>query len=309
MKRVVIHKYNLLVFLFFIGVTLSVLSTSGQKNQHEYSISCGGGVSAFFYQPHVKNSNSIGFYGDAAVGFTGFFSPQWGIHTGLGLGLNNVSVKVKELNTITPKQIDRNNFPFDLYTTLHDYQENHQIISLYIPLMLQFQTAQEQNRNWTKGKKAGYYVMGGVKALLLVSNKHEAKVKSLYNAAYYPEFDNWAATQIFAGLSKFDGNNTDGNLKLNAMISFAFETGLKWRIGKNTFLYSGVFFDCGLNDPFKNNRQPFSLYIYAEKLEHFTLLSISKRMHLINTGIKLRLAFIKATPEFACPYQGRVRNK
>ena len=303
MKHLIKLQRNLLIPIVFLLVVFNVLDITAQKNQHEFSISGGGGFSTFLYQPPVNGVTSLGYNGDVAVGFTGFLSPHWGVHTGVGFGFIQVNAKIKELHTTTKDLIDRNKFVFDLYTTLHNYKENHQTLSLYVPLMLQFQTAQKQDRNWRKSQKVSFYAMGGVKGFFFVSNKYEAKVDSLFNAAYYPEFDNWAATQIFAGLSKFDGNKTEGNTKLNVMISFALETGIKTRIGRNLFLYTGVFFDCGLNDPLKKSRQHYSKYIYAEELERFTLLSLSKGTHLLNTGIKLRLAFFKIPKELSCPYR------
>jgi hypothetical protein len=286
----------LTTFCFLLSI-----SVFAQKQQHEFSISAGGGFSALCFHPLVKKTTSTGYCGDIVVGFTGFISQQWGIHIGVGFGLNNFSTKVKQLDTFTPELIDKNDYIFDLYTTLSSYQENHQTIFLHVPLMLQFQTKIKQGNYRKKSQKTGFYAMGGVKAFFIVNNQYEARVESLFNAAYYPEYDNWATTQIFAGLSKFDGSDASGNLKLNLLLSFAFETGVKSRIGKRWFLYSGIFFDCGLNDPTKKSRQPLSNYIYPEYLQDFTLLGFSKRVHLMSAGIKLRLSFFRIPRITSCP--------
>jgi hypothetical protein len=168
--------------------------------------------------------------------------------------------------------------------------------------MLQFQTKQNTAINMKKGQKANFYAMAGVKTLLLFKNKFEAKVESLYNAAYYPEFDNWADTQIFAGLSTFDGNNVDGNFRLNILAMIAFETGVKWRIGKAVYLYTGACFDLGMNDPSKKIRKPFEHYIYEEHLSSLTLLKLADKMSLMNVGVKLRLAFFHVPNLTSCSY-------
>jgi hypothetical protein len=42
-----------------------------------------GGFAAFCFQPMQKNASSMGYGGDAGLGFTGFITPNWGIHTGV----------------------------------------------------------------------------------------------------------------------------------------------------------------------------------------------------------------------------------
>ena len=283
--------------MFFAMINLQL---SAQKTPHEFSVSGGGGISTFCFQPAVKKSISAGYSADVALGFTGFLSPQWGIHIGLGWGLYDVKTKIRKLNTITPNLVDRNNLPFDLHTALNDYKETHKTMFLYAPLMLQFQTLPKPVKNWKKGQKANFYAMAGVKALFLFNNKYEAKVGSLKNAAYYPEFDNWADTQIFAGLSTFDGNKVDGKFKLNVLLMLAFETGIKWRIGEKLYLYTGVYYDCGLNDPSKKIRKPFEHYIYAEHLTDLTLLDFADKINLMTVGIKLRLAFFQIPRVTSC---------
>jgi len=169
-------------------------------------------------------------------------------------------------------------------------------------LMVQFQTTSNMPTQRKKGAKPQFYAMAGPKMLVLFNNNYEAKLKSLYNAAYYPEFDNWADTQIFAGLSSFNGNKVGGKFKLNILVMLAFEAGVKWHIGKKTALYTGAFFDCGLNDNSKTVRKPFEHYIYAENLKDFTLLKFTNKINLMTIGVRVRLAFSPSKKETGCPY-------
>jgi len=302
MNNLVLKIFHLSLLFMMLFFAMNGWNVSAQKPLNEFSISAGGGFSSFCFQPPVKKTTSIGYHTEVELGFTGFLSPHWGIHLGLGWGLYRVKTKTGKLNTITYGLMDKNSYLFDLHTTLNNYEETDKAMFLYLPVMLQFQTQSLPSINWKKGNKANFYMMAGVKALFLFDNQYDGKVKSLYNAAYYPEFDNWANTQIFAGLSTFDGNKVDGKFKLNMLVMFAFETGIKWRIGNTLFLYSGVYYDCGLNNPSKKIRKPFEYYIYEEHLTNFTLLKLSNKMNLMTVGIKFRLAFFRIPKITSCPY-------
>jgi hypothetical protein len=84
---------------------------------------------------------------------------------------------------------------------------------------------------------------------------------------------------------------------------FAFESGIKWRISDYLYLYTGAYFDCGWNDPTKNNRKPVSNYTAVEHLENFSVLEFYDKSILMGIGIRLRLAFYKNPERLPpCPY-------
>jgi hypothetical protein len=197
---------------------------------------------------------------------------------------------------------DCEKYLFDLHTTLNDYKETHRTMFLNIPLMLQFQTKQNQSLNWKKGEKAGYYVMAGAKAFFHVNYKYTSEIASLNNSAYYPIFDNWIESLPEFGIGYFEGNKVEKKLKINILAVFAFETGIKWRIGKNIYLYTGAYFDCGLHDATKKNRTPYSVYTYPEHLTELTLLDFAKKMNIMAAGIKIRLSIFRYITVDPCPY-------
>jgi hypothetical protein len=293
-------KHITLIFWLFVG--LNTLNLSAQKAPNEVSLFFGGGYYTYCFQPLTKDVSSIGFGGDAGVGYTAFFGKQFGIHTGVGFGLFNIKNNVKSFYTLTPEEEDCEGYLFDLHTTLNAYKETHRTMFLHVPLMFQFQTKQNQSTNWKKGKRAAYYVMAGAKAFLLLNYRYTAEVESMQNAAYYPEFDNWIYNFPTMGIGDFEGSSVDGTLKINFLAMFAFETGIKWRVGKNVYLYTGAFFDCGLHDPIQKNRTPYSAYKYPEDLTDLTLLDFAKKANLMAAGIKIRLAIFRTRASDMCPY-------
>jgi hypothetical protein len=277
---------------------LSNLHVSAQKNPNEVSVFGGGGASFFIYQTPMNKTFSIGYNCDIGIGFTGFVSQQCGFHLGAGFGMFNVRANAGDLYTFTPEQTDIHGYPYELHTTLYDYREIHKTKFIEFPLMFQFQTKQLQTRNWKKG----FYAMTGLKLLVLFNRTYDSQISVFYNAAYYPEFDNWTATQKFVGLGKFDGKDANGKPVIGVLATYTFESGIKWRLGKNLFLYSGIYFDCGLNDPTKKIRQPVNNYITVKSLENFSILRFYDKSFLIGTGIKLRLAYYKISKIMPCPY-------
>ncbi|MCL1849827.1 MAG: hypothetical protein FWF70_00190 [Bacteroidetes bacterium] len=307
MKRTTTFIVNLCVILFAIS-SLPLLAQRVQKAPHEFSVYADGGISTYCFQPSTKGvlfaefrstnkpgfkiNSSVGFSSELGFGFTGFLSRQVGIHTGVGFGMLNVKSKAN-LYSITPSYTGTG-YPCDLHIKLMGYTEIHRTMFVTIPVMLQFQTRQKQYWNLSKSQKAGFYAQGGVKLHFLFNNKYAAGVDTLFRAAYFPELDNWAATQKFAGLGKMDGNKTDGSLDFGTMALFACEAGVKWRIDNNIFVYTGVFFDCALNDPLKkDNRKSYESYINLQDFEELTLLKFSERINLMVVGIRIRAAFTK----------------
>ncbi|MCL2416772.1 MAG: hypothetical protein FWD02_02425 [Bacteroidales bacterium] len=287
--------YSLIV-LFAIGS----LRLSAQNPSNEFSISVGGGLPVMF----SNNAPLTGFAGDVGVGFMTFVSRQIGIHVGMELGFSTVNINVDTLRTVTRGLRDYHGHLFDMHTTLRNYAENQRTISFSIPLMLQFSPGFEDRRH-------SFYAMGGTKIILRYRTDYESEVGSLNNLAYYPEFGNWSGTQQFANLGTFDGNAVSGGFNLGLSAVLALETGMKWRIGRNTILYTGVFLDYILGNPAKNQRKPLGDYILPQQLDNLTLLNFADRIDFVTTGIKLRLAFSRFPRSrhemIPCPTFGRFR--
>ena len=299
MKKL-ISKKNISVILFLMFFALSNLQLLAQKAPAEFTFHGAGGVSLYAFQPAVKAS-SLGYNADFGLGFNGFFSRQFGIHIGAGIGYFNVTSKVAKLETITYGKLDQvNGLYYDLYTTLSGYSEIHQSLYVNIPVMFIFQTAQNsQHWNRRQAQKPSFYAMGGVKVLLLFNNKYEAGVKSLFNKAYYTALGSWAGTQTFAGYGNFDnhgkGYSNSGKITdFGIMAAFAAEVGVKWHVSKNAAIYTGAYFDCGLHDPIKDSRQPYEKYISEEDLQDdLTIMKFSNRANLMTAGIRVRFSFSK----------------
>jgi len=85
----------------------------------------------------------------------------------------------------------------------------------------------------------------------------------------------------------------------------ALEAGMKWNIADNLSLYTGAFFDYGLNNVVKGGKQAFINYT-AKDAENFTTNSVlssytdnsksstfTNKANMMAVGIKVRLALVR----------------
>jgi hypothetical protein len=270
MKRM-LNKRNITTLL-----AIGCLQIFAQKPTNEFTIYGGVGLPIMVSNETV----SIGFAGDIGLGFTTFANRHIAFHFGAGLGFNTIKIDVDDLKTQTFGLRDENGLLFDKHTTLSDYREIQKTTLLNIPLMLQFQP-----------KTQGFYAMCGAKIIFWQKTNYETKIGTLHNLAYYPELGNWSGTQEFANFGPFNGTNTTGNFNLGLYTILAFETGMKWKINEQTFLYAGLYLDYYLDDPAKNQRKSYSEYITPNHLNHLTLLSFADNINAMTIGLKLRLSF------------------
>ena len=289
-----------LIILFTLLAAICSWQASAQSRMNEVSVYGGGGLSTLKYQPSLDGERIGGFGSDFGLGYTfGFtkervtgtgrlFHENWGFHTGIGLGVYNTDVKLSGYMEIAEGQTDDEGDQFDLYTTLIEYRESQKAMFLKIPVMAQFQYGQ-------------VFVMGGVKLGIPINGKFKTKDATLKNEAWYPEYKNWLTEQEFAGFGTFPGKNFDGDFKLGISVMLALETGLKWRINDNISLYTGVYFDYGLNNSAKKDQKVFLNYDQSNPSEFTTnsILSVSNvklesvkidKINIMSAGIRLRLA-------------------
>jgi hypothetical protein len=291
-----------LVPLLFLLSSLPVLA----QPPHEFAVFAGLGFPKYHCQPPVKGGQSTtGFGGVIGGSFTGFTNDNIGFHIGAGLSLYRVEATVDKIDIYTPDLIDANGRRYNLSTDLKNYTESHRTLLLTIPLMAQFQTGQGMTWSRNSNMNHAFYMLAGLKLNVLLNSDYEITVDSLINKAYYPELDNKAETQRFAGFGHFKGKSANWNFDFAVLTTFALEAGGKWQIADNLYLYTGLFFDYGLNDPTKKNRKPTTDYI-DPSLENFQLLKFSNRIHPLIFGLKVRLAFTKGGKSMmACPAFGR----
>jgi len=282
-SQIVNHKSKMILSILFIVSILQTTTVLAQRLP-EYSIYGGGGLSTLNYKLS-PGKRSGGFGGDFGAGFTYFIDSNWGIHSGLGVGLYSAKAKL-DCETITPNLIDEEGKRFDMHTTLAGYSETQKAMFLNIPVMAQYRLNPNE----------GFYAMGGFKVGIPINGKYSSKAAQLTNKGYYPDLNNYATVQRFAGYGIFEGKDFDDKTKLGVSIMLALEAGWKWQINNQFSLYSGSYFDFGLNNVVKDKNLPLINYSADDPSGFFTnsaLSTFTKKASIMAVGIKLRLAYIK----------------
>jgi len=280
-----------------IAVVGLMLSTAlYAQTAHEFSIYAGGGISTVKYSV-TEGKHKLGLGGHAGLGYTFFFSPNWGLGTGVEFALYNSKFNTATWNgsyTLTDPTPPA--ATFTLNSTLKDYEEKQTSIMLQIPLMLQFQG----NGNHK------FYAAAGGKIGLPLSATYKVDNATFVNAGVYPYESYTYTTQIFRGFGSNQKSYKD-DLSFKAAFFLAAEAGMKWRLSDNMSLYTGLYLDYGLNNIRKNTPANFVAYIPSTNptdptadlhINSVTYARVSNttaqftdKLSPLAAGIKLRLAF------------------
>jgi len=240
MKRTIII---LLTILSCLGVTAQ------DFNRSEYSFNIGGGVSCFQTNPTDGKAFRNGTF-TTGLGYHFFFHPQWGIGTGVNYAEYNDGISINDFNTQQEAVNIETGSVFDFHVSMTGYRERHQVVTINIPLMLQFQS---------KGKTAFYAALGGKTNILFSAvNRAEGVVTT---KGYFPNvnvtYEN-LPEYGFVHNQPIPGHKTGIKLKTAFMTSA--ELGVKWRPVDKFILYTGVYADYGLNNILNSSATDLVVY-------------------------------------------------
>jgi len=284
------RKILVILVIFSILIEMPIIAQS-----HEFSACLGSGLSTLRYK--LSDGDRTGRMGmDFGLGYTYHFQSEritgtgdvnrqhWGIHTGIGLGLYNAKTKLNDVETVTKLNDNEPVFSdFDLHTTLSKYIEKQNTTYLNIPAMALFQFDQ-------------FYAMGGFKFGIPLNQKYMYKDATLTNKAYYPELENYIIDKKDRGIGVFQGEDFKNNLELGIAVMLSLEGGVTWKMNSNFTLFTGLYFDYGLNNLAKGNRKDFINY-NLEKPADFTtnsvLSSFTDKTKIMAIGIIIRVAMKK----------------
>ncbi len=266
----------------------------GQQG-HEFSVYSGGGLSTLKYKTTIGDRKN-GLGGLFGFGYSYFFTNHIGIGTGMELSSYHAKMLVDNLSD-KYMTTDFDDDEFEFRTTVNNYTEKQNALMINIPLMVQYHT----------GKNNRFYIAAGGKAGIPVRGKYRTSGAEMKNSGYYAMENYEYTTQEFLGFGTFKGKDTNGTIDLNVAWMLSAEAGIKWKLKENMFLYTGIYFDYGLNDfgksehneqfvqynrvspgDFTTNSVLTSRYTQDGHAEKFT-----DKVVPLAAGIKIRLAFSK----------------
>jgi len=247
---------------------------------HEFSIYGGGGLHTLMYD--IKDSDkSHGLGNLVGFGYTYFFTPKWGLGSGIEIALYKASYEIDTYNQ-RYMTTDHEGNEIEFRSKISGYKEEQSAMLLQIPVMLQYLS------NKT-GNKAFYYALGG-KIGIPITGASETSATSITNTGYR-EFENYEyKTQEFLGFGTFNGKRKEEKLSLNTAFLLSTEAGMRWKLSDALRLYTGVYFDYGLNSISKEKASD-RIVEYNGEERTFSLNNLVDETVPLTIGLKLKLSF------------------
>jgi len=263
------------------------------QGKHEVSVYGGGGLSTLKYETTTgEQKNGLGSL--LGVGYTYFFKEKIGFVTGAELAIYNAKINLDDLS-INYMTRDYDGDSFEFRSKVNDYEEKQNTMFVNIPLMLQYQIGEENNLYIAAGGKIGFFLGGTYK-----TDKSIIK-----NSGYYEDEDYEYTEQEFLGFGTFKDRNANDDIKFKMTFMLSAETGMKWKLKDDLYLYTGIYIDYGLNNiQKKDNEKPFVEYnptspkdfiINSALASHYNKDNksevVADKVNLMAIGVKIKLAF------------------
>ena len=290
MKKQIIKILAIGLFLLW-GFGGYITAQDTEQSQHEVSIYAGGGLSSLLYNLNAGKYH-YGFGGQAGIGYSFFFTPNFSLGTGAEFALYQAKASFPSGFSDSYVLNDPKNegFTYTFKYKVNNYSEQQQAFFINIPLMLQFQTGENHKFFAALGGKVGFpFNAIAKKASYMVNTEGEYS----YEERTYDDLP-----QHGYGLFNYPaGKVTLDKLKLNIMASA--EVGMKWKIGDTKALYTGLYADYGFNNIQKTNNKIFvkesessANPIMSPLIEsRFSGNSFTNKITPIAVGLKIRFAF------------------
>ena len=280
-----------------ILTTISLFwGTVNAQYDHELSVWGGGGLSTLKYKTTI-GKQELGLGGHFGFGYHYFFSPKWGVGTGFELGLYNSKFICNDLK-IRYQATDIEGNMFEFRSDVNSIKEKQNAMFLQIPLMLQYQNRANEQRQ--------FFAAAGAKFGIPLSGKYKT-TSTLTNEGWYEYEQSLYDTQEFVGFGKFAGKKISSDFDLKTAVLVSVEAGIKWRLKEHWFLYTGAYFDYGLNNILKtpvvlpstveyNAANPADFKMNSILQSQYTqnsALNFTEKINPLAAGLKVRLAFGK----------------
>lgn len=277
-----------------LGGVAGILSCSAAYSQsesrHETSVYGGDGLSTFDYSTSIGGSKLRGG-GILGIGYNYRFSENWSIST--GLELNFYSSKIKGSGFNDAYDVNDGEYDLEFRTDVAGHIEKQKATYLSVPVMMQFQLPVFNEHQ--------FYIAGGFKFGIPASAKYAVERSIISNIGYYPDLDIIYSDQHFMGFGTFSRTGFEEDLDLKFSSAVELEAGMKWKLPNLLSLYTGAYFDYGLNDIKKDVNKRLIEYDPAYE-QNFTVNSIFSSQYSndgkltdkvvpMSVGIKVKLAF------------------
>jgi len=258
--------------LFGLAISLAGYSQA-QEAGHYLDFNIGGGYHGI--KAEVENGNSKGGLGYTAnLGYKYFFSPGWGIGTGIGMQSYQSKITLNHVSSANSVDTDGDSYYF--CTSYNNWQEKQKMLLLGIPVGLCYRT--------NLGQKLGLQATLGGMISIPVKTSYETCGGEIVTTGYYSQWE--------VELSDMPQHNVEtitgfagSDFKSNLVYSAFADLGILYPLTGRFDFYLGGHVNYGLNNFLDKSDKP----VYQEDGVYngvFTSSEIS-RASLLALGVKI----------------------
>ena len=220
-----------------LGAILLVFGNAqAQKAKQYLSLDLGGGIHNLEYD--LLNGSVKNQYGyTAKVGYSYFFSPGWGIGTGIGVGSFGASSTLNGLSA-TPS-VDSDGTTYEFRNNFKGWNEEQRALLLEVPLTVQYRHS--------ISKKVGLLASVGGQISIPVSSRYKTTAGEMITTGYYSQWNVELYDLPRHGLSTYS-DSFSGTLDLKSAYSGIADVGFTFQLSKKMNFYVGGYFNYGLNN-------------------------------------------------------------
>jgi outer membrane protein OmpA-like peptidoglycan-associated protein len=219
-----------------IGLSLLICGMiPAQQTGSYFHFNVGGGLNALSYKLlDGTQQGQAGYALNAAYSY--FFTPQWGIQTGIGLQSFS-SLSTQNYLSKSP-DVDTDGQTYEFRSNYKNWQEKQQVIFIDIPLELQYK--------YTINKKVGIIASAGASISFPVSASYKTSGGTLTTTGYYSQWNVELSNMPQHGFSTF--TDFKGNLILKPAYMGIVDLGGLYKLSEKVDVYLGGYFNYGLNN-------------------------------------------------------------
>jgi len=292
---------KIILSMVCILVASSLFAQEEDQSQHEMTVNLGGGLSTLKYKME-SGTNPIGLKeslgGSLGLGYMFFLNNQLGIGTGVEANFyqsrySNDALTGSYRDAVNPDHPNPEYFQLK-YTYSEAYKEKQNALFLQIPLMFQFQT----------GGLHKFYVAAGGRVGFPVYTKYNTDASKIASITGHYDYEggNPYENLPLHGFTNYDAPKVDGKLSFKIAYMASLELGMKWALGDNFILYTGLYGDYGLNDIQKTKNKGTVTYQHEDQTSQgqhdflkfdnsVTSTSTIEKITPMTFGVKLRVSF------------------
>jgi len=278
-----------------LGLTLLIYGAlQAQETGNYLNFNVGGGIHNLSY--NLQNGTQKGQFGYTLnAGYSYFFTPKWGLHTGLGFQSFNSLSTLNYLSS-TP-DIDTDGQSYTFKANYKNWQERQHALFVDIPLTIQFKLPVSE--------KIGILTSVGGNISFPVNANFKTVGGEFLTTGFYSQYNAELSDLPQHGFST-NTNKYTGNQSLKTSFMATADLGGLFKLNEKLDLYGGAYINYGLNNILNPDTklvyqpaQPSGIYngVFASGLtKNVVPISIG-----LKVGVYLHLGDKKSTLDFVKP--------